>query len=88
MTKLIPRDAAIAAVREYIKDTGSELEKWDIDQILHAIPAIDPAAIRDAALRDAVKSLRDWQNNLIQRLYPDSAITVGMAADVVESLIG
>lgn len=53
-----------------------------------AIPAIDPAAIREAALREAVKSLRDWQNNLIQRLYPDSAITVGMAADVVEALIG
>ena len=46
------------------------------------------AAMREAALREAVKSLRDWQNNLIQRLYPDSAITVGMAADVVEALIG
>ena len=52
------------------------------------VTAPDPATIREAALREAVKSLRDWQNNLIQRLYPDSAITVGMAADVVEALIG
>ena len=87
MTDLIPRDAAIAAVREYIKDTGSELEKWDVDQILHAIPAIDPAAIREAALREAVKSLRIW-HALAHNLYPNSATTVGMAADVVEALIG
>lgn len=58
MTKLIPIDASIAAVREYIDDTGSELEKWDIDQILHAIPAIDPAAIREAALREAAELVR------------------------------
>lgn len=52
-----------------------------------AIPAIDPAAIREAALREAVKSLRIW-HAIAHSLYPNSATTVGMAADVVEALIG
>lgn len=86
MIELIPRDAAIGAIERWWMCSQTT---WQSPMtILRAIPAIDPAAIREAALREAVKSLRDWQNNLIQRLYPDSAITVGMAADVVEALIG
>jgi len=57
MTDLIPRDAAIEAVREYITNSGSELEKWDIDQLLQAMPVIDPAAIREAAMREAADKL-------------------------------
>ena len=95
MTKLIPLDAAIAALDSHAHgkttlggQTYRSITLGVAVEALQAIPAIDPAAIREAALKEAVKSLRDWQHNLIQRLYPDSAITVGMAADVVEALIG
>ncbi len=47
MTKLIPLDAAIAAIT--IGHTVTQHEK-----ALRAIPAIDPAAIREAALREAL----------------------------------
>lgn len=99
MTDLIPRDAAAAVCdkHSYSNNPYVSGRMADAAAEIRAIPTIDPAcdhcgvdpaAIREAALREAVKSLRDWQNNLIQRLYPDSAITVGMAADVVEALIG
>lgn len=95
MTDLIPLDAAIAALDSHAHgkttlggQTYRSITLGVAVEALQAIPAIDPAAIREAALKEAVKSLRDWQHNLIQRLYPDSAITVGMAADVVEALIG
>lgn len=37
---LIRRGDAIAKIKEYLTDTGSELELWDIDQILNALPAV------------------------------------------------
>ena len=46
MTKLIPLDAAIAAIA--LGHTVTQHEK-----ALRAVPAIDPAAIREAALREA-----------------------------------
>lgn len=48
MTKLIPLDAAIAAIT--IGHTVTQHEK-----ALRAIPTIDPAAIREAALREAAE---------------------------------
>lgn len=95
MNKLIHLDAALAALDSHAHGTttlgGQTYRSITLEvavEALQAIPAIDPAAIREAALREAVKSLRDWQHSLIQRLYPETAITVGMSADVVESLIG
>jgi len=94
MTDLIPRDAAVAAVNRAIWKSPIKAQISAIDasndtaEALRAIPAIDPAAIREAALREAVKSLRDWQNNLIHHRYKETAITVGMSADAVEALIG
>ena len=86
MTDLIPRDAAIDRLTELSCDDNAH---WGaIIDALRAIPAIDPAAIREAALREAVKSLRDWQTHLNRHSYKETAITVGMSADVVEALIG
>ena len=48
----------------------------------------DPAAIRAAALREAEEALRDWQDSLNTHRSTETAITVGMAADVVLALIG
>jgi len=59
MTDLIPRDAAIMAI---IKQIGEGTEQWvqgnnsavyACRASLRAIPTIDPAAIREAALREA-----------------------------------
>lgn len=47
----------------------------------------DPAAIREAALREAEEALRDWQDSLNTHRSTETAITVGMAADVVLALI-
>lgn len=47
----------------------------------------DARDIRAAALREAVKALRDWQDNLILCGYKEAPVTVGMAADVVLALI-
>ena len=94
MTDLIPRDAAIAAVTEIIDQANKRglssvaTIAMSCRQNICVIPAIDHAAIREAAMREAVQSLRDWQNNLIRHRYKETAITVGMSADVVESLIG
>ena len=52
---------AIAGIEDYLADTGSELEAWDIVQVLSALPAAqvaDPAQIREAALREAADV--DW----------------------------
>lgn len=81
MTKLIPLDAAIAAITLGRTITQNA-------RALQAIPTIDPTAIRNAALREAIQALRDWQDNLILCGYREAPVTVGMAADVVESLIG
>ena len=59
MTDLIPRDAAIAAVNLAIWKSPIKAQISTIDasndtaEALKAIPTIDPAAIREAALREA-----------------------------------
>jgi hypothetical protein len=59
MTDLIPRDAAIAAVSLAIWKSPIKAQISTIDasndtaEALRAIPTIDPAAIREAALREA-----------------------------------
>lgn len=95
MNKLIPLDAALAALDSHAHGTttlgGQTYRSITLEvavEALQAIPTIDPAAIRDAALREAIKSLREWQDNLIRHRSPDTALTVGMAADVVKALIG
>ena len=56
MTDLIPRDAAIRAVNLAIWKSPIKAQISTIDasndtaEALHAIPAIDPAAIREAAV--------------------------------------
>lgn len=88
MTKLIPRDAALNAAWEADSLELSTYGAGEIEARIEAIPAIDPAAIREAALKEAVKSLRDWQTHLNRHSYKETAITIGMSADVVEALIG
>lgn len=57
MTDLIPRDAAIDRLTELSCDDNAH---WGaIIDALRAIPAIDPAAIREAALKDALKAIAD-----------------------------
>lgn len=56
MTDLIPRDAAIDAVTQADKDCrGAHGARENI----RAIPAIDPAAIREEALKEAIAYLSD-----------------------------
>ena len=60
MTDLIPRDAAIAALDSHAHGTttlgGQTYRSITLEvafEALHAIPTIDPAAIREAALKEA-----------------------------------
>ena len=61
MTKLIPRDAAIAVLahdRIRMNVSGTEfrvISTQDHIDAIRAIPTIDPAAIRDAALKEAAE---------------------------------
>ena len=55
-------------------------EEWN----RRAIPATDARA---EALKEAEKALRDWQDSLNAHRMPETAIAVGMAADVVDALI-
>jgi len=82
MTDLIPRDAALKIYTDWTLGPEEAIAK------LRAIPAIDPAAIREAALREAVNKLRDCQDSLRIHGYPDTALSFGIAADGVESMIG
>lgn len=72
---LIRRGDVSREVNEYIKDTGSELENWDIDQIINAIPAaLDPdvvAAIRAKAISEAYWEFacNGLQCNILKLLY-------------------
>ena len=45
------------------------------------------AEAREKALREAEKALRDWQDSLTLHSAPETALTVGMAADVILALI-
>jgi hypothetical protein len=42
---------------------------------------------REAALKEAEKALREWQDNLILCGYSEAPVTVGMSADLVAALI-
>ena len=53
MTDLIPRDAALNAAWEADSLELSTYGAGEIEARINAIPAIDPAAIREAALREA-----------------------------------
>ena len=61
MTKLIPLDAAIAVLahdRIRMNVSGTEfrvISTQDHIDAIRAIPTIDPAAIRDAALKEAAE---------------------------------
>ena len=55
MIELIPRDAAIGAIERWWMCSQTT---WQSPMtILRAIPAIDPAAIREAAIREALEIL-------------------------------
>ena len=55
MTDLIPRDAAIAEIEKWWKCSST----WQSPMtILRAIPTIDPAAIREAALYELAEIAR------------------------------
>lgn len=71
------------AAGEWGYDSSDAAEKWNTRTDL--VP--DARDIRAAALREAVKALRDWQDNLILCGYKEAPVTVGMAADVVLALI-
>ncbi len=70
MTKLIPLDAAIAAAKSLFRlhTTGlygaAGVQQYGLltetaEATIRAVPAIDPAAIREAALRDARQRVND-----------------------------
>lgn len=58
MTKLIPRDAAIAAVYHADSFELSLCGTSRIEERIELIPTIDPTAIREAALREAETVVR------------------------------
>jgi len=66
MTDLIPRDAAIAVLahdRIRMNVSGTEfrvISTQDHIDAIRAIPTIDPAAIREAALREALQRISNW----------------------------
>lgn len=72
-------NAALPAVTLHVNETPKS--KHDVSDML------SPAAIREAALKEAEKALRDWQDSLNVHRMTETAIAVGMAADVVHDLI-
>lgn len=59
MTDLIKRDDALAAIDTFKRDFE---QSWKVQfsADIAALPAIDPAAIREAALREAYGVLQNW----------------------------
>ena len=84
MTDLIPRDAAIAAVNRAIwkSPIKAPISAFDASndtaEALRAIPAIDPAAIREAALWDLLEEI-DAQIDLAEEISPEFAEKVQLA---------
>jgi len=64
MTDLTPLDAALTFVNSKVTNSGYSILGRRIEQGIAAIPAIDPAAIREAALREALDavSLAAWKH--------------------------
>ena len=59
----------------------------DRQDVLSTAPSDDAVKAREAALKEAAKVLHDWQDDLIARQMRETAITVGMSADVVLALL-
>lgn len=84
MTDLIPRDAAIAAVTALIDRANKQglpsvaIIAMSCRQDICAIPAIDPAAIREAALWDLLEEI-DAQIDLAEEISPEFADKVQLA---------
>lgn len=59
MTDLIKRDDALAAIDTFKRDFE---QSWKVQfsADIAALPAIDPATIREAALREAYGVLQNW----------------------------
>ncbi len=57
MSDLISRTEAIKTLNAYFVDMCSEIERWDMEQLLHAInPQPDP---RDAVIKGLVDALAE-----------------------------
>lgn len=69
-----PSDDAVKAREAALKDTVEVI-------------ALAAKEAREAAMKEAAKALHDWQDDLIESRMPETAITVGMAADVVLALL-
>ena len=56
-------------------------------EFIRALPAASAEDVRAGALKEAQKALRDWQDSSNAERMPETAVTIGMAADVVAALI-
>ena len=84
---LIRRGDAARAVALCSAESDSPNAHFVCRQAVNAIRAIPAADARAEALKGAEKALRDWQDSLNVHRMTETAITVGMAADVVAALI-
>ena len=83
-----------AALAEYTPGIDRAVRFITIDQVdalaefyLQNRNATHARDVRAAALREAGKALRDWQDDLNANSLPETAITVGSAADLILALI-
>ena len=91
MTDLIPLDAVISALDRHSHGTttlgGQTYRSITLEvafEALQAIPTIDPAAIREVALREVLKAL----DSLPEYGSPDVNIGVSNAYAAILALIG
>ena len=93
MTDLIPRDAAIAVLahdRIRMNVSGTEfrvISTQDHIDAIRAIPTIDPAAIREAALREAASECQRIAGNT-KDFRADHRRAAGQCAAMILALIG
>lgn len=89
MTDLILRDAAIDALTELSCDDNAH---WGaIIDAIRTIPTIDPAAIREAALREAVDAItaaKVFSENDSDGESAAKVIALGRAHKAILALIG
>lgn len=92
MTDLIPRDAAIEAIEKWWNEPQSTAQTPMA--LIRAIPAIDPAAIREAALKEAAGLIADM-SRIITHTDEDLGTLTGRnlidprkAASAIIALIG
>lgn len=94
MTKLIPLDAAIAAVNLAIWKSPIKAQISTIDasndtaEALRAIPTIDPAAIREVALREAANIVEVLKGMYEEGGSPTAGMVLGVALEDILALIG